>query len=190
MKIGVLAIQGDFEAHGEMLWRFGVTASFPRKAAELAGLDGLILPGGESTTQLKFLEREGLAPALQEFAARGGAIFGTCAGAILLAREVRNPPQASLGLLDIAVSRNGYGRQLDSDVRFGKTVLRDQPIEMVFIRAPVIDEIGRGVMVLAEDGGRPVMVRQGRVMASTFHPELTSDDSIHRYFLGLIDERS
>jgi len=103
---------------------------------------------------------------------------------------VRNPPQASLGLLDIAVSRNGYGRQLDSDVRFGKTVLRDQPIEMVFIRAPVIDEIGRGVAVLAEDGGRPVMVRQGRVMASTFHPELTSDDSIHRYFLGLIDERS
>jgi 5'-phosphate synthase pdxT subunit len=188
MKIGVLAIQGDFEAHGEMLKRLGVEASFPRTAAELEGLDGVILPGGESTTQLKFLDSEGMGAALKKFAAQGGALFGTCAGAILLAREVRNPPQASLGLLDIAVSRNAYGRQVESGVRLGKSVLRDQPLEMVFIRAPGIDEVGRGVEVLAVEDGRPVMVRQGRVLAATFHPELTSDDIIHRYFLRLVAE--
>ncbi len=190
MKVGVLAVQGDFEAHGQMLERLGVEPVYVRSREDLEGLDGVILPGGESTTHIKFLEEEGLGPALREFAERGGAIFGTCAGAILLAKEVRNPSQASLGLLDITISRNAYGRQVDSDVRFGSCRLKDEPVEMVFIRAPIINETRAGVEVLAENEGLPVMVQQDRVLASTFHPELTGDSTVHEYFLRLARSRS
>ena len=143
------------------------------------------MPGGESTTHLKVLKEEGLFDALKQFAANGGAFFGTCAGAILMAREVHGPPQESLNLMDISVLRNGYGRQLASDVHMGRTSLRDEPVEMVFIRAPIIESVGKDVKVLAEDAGHPVLVQQGRTLAATFHPELTSDTTIHEHFLNL-----
>ena len=186
MNIGIIAIQGDYEAHAAALDRLGAAHRFVRTPRDLASVEAVILPGGESTTHLKVMKEEGLFQALKDFAARGGAFFGTCAGAILLAREVHNPPQESLGLLDIAVLRNGYGRQLASDVHMGRTKLRDEPLEMVFIRAPIIESIGKGVEVLAEDAGHPVLVRSGRVMASTFHPELTGDALVHEYFLKQI----
>jgi pyridoxal 5'-phosphate synthase pdxT subunit len=189
MKIGVLAVQGDFEAHRAALDSLGVPAVEIRAVRDLEGLDGVVLPGGESTTQLKFLREEGLFEPLREFAAQGGAIFGTCAGAILLAREVRNPAQDSLGLMDITVLRNGYGRQLSSEVRYGHSSLKPAPLEMVFIRAPIIERIGPGVEVLAEDAGRPVLVRQGNLLAATFHPELTDDSTVYSLFLGLVGER-
>ena len=189
MKIGVLAVQGDFEAHQKMLDELGVETRDVRSVADLEGLDAVVLPGGESTTQLQFLQQEGLADALQDFVRRGGAVFGTCAGAILLAREVLNPAQESLGLLDITVLRNGYGRQLESEVRFGHCELKTAPLEMVFIRAPIISRTGRDLEVLAEEGGRPVLVRQGRVLAATFHPELTDDSTVHNYFLEMVGER-
>jgi 5'-phosphate synthase pdxT subunit len=185
MKIGVLAIQGDYEAHGRMLERLGVEPVYVRTPADLAGLRGLIIPGGESTTHMKILSEEGLLEALRKYSADGGAFFGTCAGAILLAREVRNPDQASLGFLDISVLRNGYGRQLSSDVHLGQSKLKDAPLEMVFIRAPIIESVGPGVKVLAEDAGHPVLVEQGRILAATFHPELTGDSTIHEYFIKM-----
>ena len=186
MKIGILAIQGDYEAHAGVLDRLGVEHSFVRMPGDLAGLNGIILPGGESSTHLKVLTEEGLFDALKQFAANGGAFFGTCAGAILLAREVHGPAQASLGLLDVSILRNGYGRQLASDVHLGKTKLRKEPLEMVFIRAPIIESVGKGIEVLAEDSGHPVLVQQGRVLASTFHPELTDDTFVHEHFLKRI----
>jgi pyridoxal 5'-phosphate synthase pdxT subunit len=182
MTIGILAIQGDYEAHARMLDRIGVAHRYVRTAADLIDLDGIILPGGESTTHLKVMTEEGLFEPLKKFGAEGGAVYGTCAGAILLAREVHGPPQASLGLLDASVLRNGYGRQLASDVRMVQTKLREQAIEMVFIRAPIFESLGTGVQVLAEDGAHPVLVRQGNILASTFHPELTDDPAIHQYF--------
>src|SRR5271154_4475262 len=185
MTIGILAIQGDYEAHAKMLDRIGVAHRYVRTADELTGLDGIILPGGESSTHLKVMTDEGLFDALKKFAADGGAIYGTCAGAILLAREVHGPPQASLRLLDATILRNGYGRQLASDVRMVQTKLRDQPIEMVFIRAPILETVGAKVQVLAEDAGHPVLVRQGNILASTFHPELTDDPTIHEYFVKM-----
>jgi pyridoxal 5'-phosphate synthase pdxT subunit len=186
MKIGIVAIQGDYQAHARVLERLGVSHSFVRCPDDLAHLAGVILPGGESSTHLKLMREEGLFDALKKFALDGGAFFGTCAGAILLAREVHGPSQASLGLLDIAVLRNGYGRQLASDVHFAATKLRkDPPLEMVFIRAPVIESVGAGVEVLAEDAGHPVLVQQGRVLASTFHPELTDDTAVHERFLQM-----
>jgi len=185
MKIGILAIQGDYEAHAEMLDRLGVEHTFVRTPGDLEGLNGIILPGGESSTHIKVMTEEGLYDALKQFAANGGAFFGTCAGAILLAREVHNPPQQSLGLLDISVQRNGYGRQLASDVHRAATTLKVEPLEMVFIRAPIIEWVGKGIEVLAEDGGHPVLVRQGRILAATFHPELTDDTTVHEHFLKL-----
>jgi 5'-phosphate synthase pdxT subunit len=185
MKIGVLAIQGDYEAHGRMLERLGVEPVYVRTPADLAGLRGLIIPGGESTTHMKILSEEGLLEALRKYSADGGAFFGTCAGAILLAREVHNPDQASLGFLDISVLRNGYGRQLSSDVHLGQSKLKDAPLEMVFIRAPIIESVGPGVKILAEDAGHPVLVEQGRILAATFHPELTGDSTIHEYFIKM-----
>ena len=185
MKIGVLAIQGDYEAHGRMLERLGVELVYVRTPADLAGLRGLIIPGGESTTHMKILTEEGLLEALRKYSAEGGAFFGTCAGAILLAREVHNPDQASLGFLDISVLRNGYGRQLSSDVHLGASKLKDEPLEMVFIRAPIIESVGPGVKILAEDAGHPVLVEQGRILAATFHPELTGDSTIHEYFIKM-----
>jgi 5'-phosphate synthase pdxT subunit len=188
MKVGVLAVQGDFEAHGKMLEGLGVETREVRQSADLEGLAALVLPGGESSTQLKFLEEEGLAGPVRGFVERGGAVFGTCAGAILLAREVRNPAQRSLDLIDITVLRNGYGRQLQSAVRFGHCGLKTGPFEMVFIRAPIIERTGQGVEVLAEEGGHPVLVRQGLVLAATFHPELTDDPTLHTYFLEMARE--
>jgi pyridoxal 5'-phosphate synthase pdxT subunit len=185
LKIGILAIQGDYDAHAKVLDRLGVVHTFVRAPEDLAGLSGIILPGGESTTHLKVMTDEGLFDALKQFAANGGAFFGTCAGTILLAHEVHNPAQASLGLLDISVLRNGYGRQLASEVHSAPTKLRPEPLEMVFIRAPIIESVGAAVEVLAEDRGHPVLVRQGRILASTFHPELTSDTTVHELFLKL-----
>jgi 5'-phosphate synthase pdxT subunit len=187
-KIGILAIQGDYEAHAKALDRLGVEYTYMRRPDDLAGLAGIILPGGESTTHLKVMTEESLWNAVKKFAADGGALFGTCAGAILLAREVRGPAQASLGLLDISILRNAYGRQLASGVRTGPTKLRKEPLEMVFIRAPIIESVGPGVDILAEDAGHPVLVQQGRILASTFHPELTDDPVVHEHFLKLIGE--
>jgi len=185
MNIGILAIQGDYDAHAATLNRLGVAHTYVRSPADLTGVDAMILPGGESSTHLKVMTEEGLFGALKDYAAKGGAFFGTCAGAILLAREVHGPAQASLGLLDIAILRNGYGRQLASDVHMGRTKLRKEPLEMVFIRAPIIESVGQGIEVLAEDAGHPVMVREGRVMAATFHPELTEDTTVHEHFLKM-----
>lgn len=187
VKIGILAVQGDFAAHAARLSELGAESVEVRTVADLEGCDGLILPGGESTTQLQFLREEGLFEALKKFAVQGGVLFGTCAGAILLAIEVKNPAQASLSLLDITVLRNAYGRQMASDVFFGSSKLTDAPLEMVFIRAPVIERVGLGVEVLAEYAGKPVLVKQGNVMAATFHPELSQDTAVHRRFLDLVE---
>ena len=186
MKIGILAVQGDFEAHAAMLARLGVQSVEVRTPDELEGCDGLILPGGESTTQLQFLQEEGLAVAIAKFAEVGGAIFGTCAGAILLATEVRNPQQDSLRLLDMTVLRNGYGRQIASDVVSGSTKLKEEPLEMVFIRGPIIERAGTGVKVLAEYAGKPALVQREHILAATFHPELTDDTTVHEHFVGLV----
>jgi 5'-phosphate synthase pdxT subunit len=185
MKIGILAVQGDFEAHAAMLAGMGVDSVEVRTPANLDGCDGLILPGGESTTQLQFLQEEGLYDAIRKFADDGGAIFGTCAGAILLATEVINPQQASLGLLDMTVLRNGYGRQLASEVVSAPSKLKNEPLEMVFIRGPIIERVGRGIKVLAEFAGKPALVQKGRILAATFHPELTDDTTVHEHFLKL-----
>ena len=185
-KIGILAVQGDFEAHAKVLARLGVEPAFVRAPADLDGLDGIILPGGESSTQLHFLNEEGLKEALEKFSAGGGAFFGTCAGAILLAREVRHPAQESLGFADLVVARNAYGRQLSSHVISAPSRLKDEPLEMVFIRAPIIEQQGSGVEILAEAEGHPVLVHQGRVLVATFHPELTGDTTVHEYFLKLV----
>jgi len=185
MKVGILAVQGDFEAHAATLARMGIEHVFVRMPRDLEGVDAVILPGGESTTQWKFLVEEGLDGRLREFGASGGPMFGTCAGAILLARDVRNPQQQSLALADISVVRNGYGRQLASEVRHGFTEISPGPIEMVFIRAPIIERVGRDVQVLAKSEGNPVLIQQGRILIVTFHPELTSDHTVHEYFLRI-----
>jgi 5'-phosphate synthase pdxT subunit len=184
-RIGVLAIQGDYAAHAEALAASGATPVEVRKPEELAGLDGLILPGGESTTFLRFLEKHRFFEVLEEFCGRK-PVFGTCAGAILLAREVRNPAQRSLGLLDAIVERNAYGRQIDSAILTAQTALPGGPLEMVFIRAPRIVETGASVEVLARRGGFPVLVRQGGIIAATFHPELSSDRRVHRLFVETV----
>ncbi|HSC78590.1 MAG TPA: pyridoxal 5'-phosphate synthase glutaminase subunit PdxT [Candidatus Acidoferrales bacterium] len=184
MKVGILALQGDFEAHAAVLSRLGVEWSYVKRPEELAAVDALIIPGGESTTFLKFLERDGFLEELRRIGALGKPIFGTCAGAILLAKEVTNPPQASLGLVDITVERNAYGRQVESAVRRGRSLLDGSEMEMVFIRAPVIRRVGPGVRVLAECDGLPVAVEQGNVLVATFHPELTPNTSFHTHFLA------
>ena len=185
MKIGILAVQGDYEAHARMLARLGADFALVRTPEEAAQVDAMILPGGESTTMLKFLKEEGLDAALRSLHARGAPFFGTCAGAILLAREVRAPAQESLGFIDLAITRNAYGRQLSSEVRSAPSKLKSEPLEMVFIRAPWIEETGTGLEVLARDAGRPVLVRDGRILVATFHPELTEDPTVHEYFLKL-----
>jgi 5'-phosphate synthase pdxT subunit len=182
MKIGVLALQGDFDAHRRRLEELGAEVVLVKKPEQLDGIDGLVIPGGESSTFLKLLGDEGFVR-LGEFV-RTKPTFGTCAGAILLANEVENPQQAGLGALDIRVRRNAYGRQVDSSIREGRFL--KEPIEMVFIRAPKIERVGAGVEVVATEGEDPVMVRKGKTLAATFHPELSTDPRIHQYFLDLI----
>ncbi len=188
-RVGVLALQGDFDAHCRAVRRAGAEAVLVRTATELAAVDGLIIPGGESTTMLKLLRDEALLEPLRQFGLRR-PIFGTCAGAILLAREVSRPEQESLALMDIAVERNAYGRQLDSHVariRPEEEFLRRAgggELETVFIRAPIIRRTGPAVQVLARYRGDPILVEEGIHLAATFHPELTADDRIHRLFLS------
>ncbi len=186
-KIGVLALQGDFDAHRRRLEELGAEVVLVKKPEQLDDLDGLVIPGGESGTFLKLLGEAGF-ERLKQFA-RTKPTFGTCAGAILLASEVENPKQAGLGVLDIGIRRNAYGRQVDSSIRQGWFVeekLGESPIEMVFIRAPKIGRIGPGVEVIATEGNDPVAVRQGKAMAATFHPELSEDTRVHRAFLDLV----
>lgn len=183
LKLGVLALQGDFDAHRKRLEELNTQAFEVRKPEQLEGLAGLIIPGGESTTLLKHMEFE---PrwwtAFPAFHERGGIIFGTCAGMILLAREVRSPAQRSLALLDAVVERNAYGRQKESFVTTGEWQ-RGGALEMVFIRAPMLVDLGSKVKVLARHGDQPVFVEQGRVLAASFHPELTKDRAVHEYFV-------
>jgi 5'-phosphate synthase pdxT subunit len=196
MIIGVLALQGDFDAHRRRLEELGAQVLLVKKPEQLDQIDGLVIPGGESGTFLKLLGDAGFEKLKQFVQAK--PTFGTCAGAILLASEVENPPQAGLGALNIRVRRNAYGRQIDSSIREGKFVsdlkhhLKEldmpdsSPLEMVFIRAPKIVHVGEGVEVLATDGNDPVAVRQGRAMAATFHPELSDDPRVHQAFLDLV----
>ena len=185
VKIGIVAIQGDFAAHAAMLQELGAETVEVRTVQDLEGCDGIVLPGGESTTQLQFLKEEGLFDAIRKFSRQGRAVFGTCAGAILLATQVKNPPQESLGLLDMTVLRNGYGRQLASDVFFGRSTLKQEPLEMVFIRGPIIDDVGKDITVLAWHEGKAALVEKGNVLAATFHPELTDDTTVHGHFLQM-----
>lgn len=188
-KVGVLALQGDFEAHLKALERAGAQPVLVRTAEDLKTVDGLVIPGGESTTMLKLLDFMNLKEPLREFA-REKPVFGTCAGAILLAQEVRNPAQESLGVFDLTVDRNAYGRQIDSRV----ATIHPAPefweragagdVEAVFIRAPIIRRTGPAVKVLAEYEGDPVLVEQGRHLVATFHPELTQDSRVHKLFLS------
>jgi pyridoxal 5'-phosphate synthase pdxT subunit len=191
MTIGVLALQGDFDAHRRRLEELGAKVVLVKKPEQLDQIDGLVIPGGESGTFLKLLGDEGFEK-LKQFV-RLKPTFGTCAGAILLATEVENPKQAGLGAIDIRIRRNAYGRQLDSSIREGKFLqsapnkkVADSPLEMVFIRAPKIERVGPAVEVIAMEGKDPVAVRQGRVMATTFHPELSEDTRIHQAFLDLV----
>ena len=184
-RIGVLAIQGDYAAHAEALAEAGADPHEVRKPEHLAGLDGLILPGGESTTVLRFLEKLKFFEVLRDFCVNH-PVFGTCAGAILLAREVRSPAQRSLGLLDAIVERNAYGRQIDSAILTAETALPGGPLEMVFIRAPRLVEIGVDVQVLALRDGSPVLVRQRNILAATFHPELSNDRRVHQLFVQMV----
>jgi 5'-phosphate synthase pdxT subunit len=192
MKIGVLALQGDFDAHRRRLEELGAEVVLIKKPEQLEQIDGLVIPGGESGTFLKLLGEEGFEK-LKQFV-RLKPTFGTCAGAILLANEVENPQQAGLGAIDIRIRRNAYGRQIDSSIREGhllQSSLSSKPgssLEMVFIRAPKIERVGAGVEIIATEGAdrAPVAVRQGRTMAATFHPELSEDTRVHRAFLDLV----
>ena len=191
MQIGVLALQGDFEAHQRALADLDAYAVEVRTESELKAVEALILPGGESTTMLKLLTGEGLFEPLRDFASER-PVLGTCAGAILLARETLSPAQASLGALDITIERNAYGRQIDSSIRqvqpspaFEQATSPGE-LEAVFIRAPIIRRLGAGVEALASDGETPVLVRQGSLLAAAFHPELTPDRRVHRLFLDTI----
>ena len=185
MKIGVLAIQGDYEAHKTRLEQLGAEVTLVRKPEQLDAIDGIVIPGGESSTFLNFLAERGFLEKLRDFVSTKPT-FGTCAGAILLARHVENPPQQSLEAMDIRIRRNAYGRQIDSSIRQAQSKLGDKPLEMVFIRAPKIVGTGKGVEVLAIFGGDPVLVRQGKMMAATFHPELSEDTRVHHEFVKMV----
>jgi 5'-phosphate synthase pdxT subunit len=189
MTIGVLAIQGDYEAHKARLEQLGARVILVRKPMQLDKIEGIVIPGGESSTFLNFLAEQGFLEKLRDFVSTKPT-FGTCAGAILLAKQVENPPQLSLDAMDIRVRRNAYGRQLDSSIREARTKLGDKPLEMVFIRAPRIMSTGKGVEVLAKAGGDPVLVRQGKAMAATFHPELSDDTRVHQEFIDMVKRSS
>jgi 5'-phosphate synthase pdxT subunit len=184
VQVGVLALQGDIQAHAKVLEHLGQRPRTVRRARDLAGLQGLVLPGGESTTMWHFMRAGGLDDALRAFARAGGALLGTCAGAILLAREVRNPDGRGLDLLDITVQRNGYGRQTDSRIARAETdVGPTNRIEAVLIRAPRILRVGSGVSTRARIDGEPVWVECERIIATTFHPELSHELRVHQRFL-------
>ncbi|HYI94198.1 MAG TPA: pyridoxal 5'-phosphate synthase glutaminase subunit PdxT [Bryobacteraceae bacterium] len=185
-RIGVLALQGDFEAHGKALARAGAEPVEVRSAEQLRDIQGLVIPGGESTTMLKLLDVTGLKEPLREFA-ETKPIFGTCAGAILLAKRVTNPAQESLGLMDIEVQRNAYGRQLDSRIVRLQADMQGGDLEAVFIRAPIIRMVSPNARVIASYNGDPVLVEQGNHLVATFHPELSSDDRVHRLFLDKVE---
>ena len=185
LTIGVLALQGAYDVHAAVLASLGAVARLVRRPEELAGLDGLILPGGESTTMLNFLARDGFFETLNDFVRRTPT-FGTCAGCILLAKDVSHPAQRSFAALDIKVERNAYGRQSESTILKAQTTLPGGPLEMVFIRAPRIDRVAEGIEVLARRDEHPVLIRQGHLLAATFHPELGRDPRIHQLFLDLV----
>jgi len=185
--IGVLALQGAFDVHAKRLAELGAAAVLVRRPEQLAALDGLVIPGGESTTFLKNLERAGFYDVLNAFV-QTKPVFGTCAGSILLAKDVENPPQRSFGVLDVTVERNAYGRQNDSVILNAETSLPGGPLEMVFIRAPRISRIGPKLETLATRNGDPTLVRQGRLLAATFHPELTEDRRVHQLFLDIVKQ--
>jgi 5'-phosphate synthase pdxT subunit len=189
ITIGVLALQGDYEAHARAFNNSGARTVLVRKAEELAALDGLVIPGGESTTMLKFLEKDGFFEALYEFAS-AKPVFATCAGSILLAREVLHPKQRSLGVLDATIERNAYGRQIDSTILTLPTEIPGGPLEMVFIRSPRMTRVGDGVEVLARRDGFPTLVRQGDLLACTFHPEMTTDTRVQQFFLEMVRARA
>ncbi len=183
--IGVLALQGAFDAHAQRLRELGARTLLVRTPAQLAEVDALVIPGGESTTFLKHLERGGFFDLLQQFV-RTKPTFGTCAGAILLAARVRNPDQRSLAALDITIERNFYGRQNDSRILASPTSLLGGPLETVYIRAPRISQAGAEVTTLADREGDPTLVRHGHLLAATFHPELSPDTRVHEYFLQMV----
>ena len=187
LSIGVLALQGDYAAHARAFSKLGAQTVLVRKAEQLSGIDALVMPGGESTTMLKFLEQNGFFDALGKFVSTA-PVFATCAGCILLARDVLHPPQRSLGVFDATVERNAYGRQIDSTILTEPTELPGGPLEMVFIRAPRITRVGRQVEVLARRDGYPTLVRQGHLLVATFHPEMTSDTRVQKLFLGMVAE--
>jgi 5'-phosphate synthase pdxT subunit len=184
MKIGILALQGDFDAHSRRLTELGAEPILVRKPEQLDEIDGLIIPGGESSVFLKLLGERGFKK-LSEFVL-AKPTFGTCAGCILLAREVERPAQKGVGALDITVRRNAYGRQIDSVILEGPSKLEGGPLEQVYIRAPRIEHVGPAVEVLAERDGYPVLIRQGKLLAATFHPELSTDTRVHAEFLRLV----
>ena len=188
MLIGILAIQGSREEHAEILKKLGVDFLYVRNKEELARVDAIILPGGESTTIGMLMARNSLNSALKEAIAGGLPVYGTCAGAILLAKKIVGSQQAdTLGLMDIGILRNAYGAQLDSFVTDLKVpVLGKEALEAVFIRAPQIENVGKGVEILAEYNKKPVLVREKNMLVSTFHPELTEDTRVHKYFLSFV----
>jgi 5'-phosphate synthase pdxT subunit len=188
VKVGVLALQGDVREHIRALEEVGATPVVVRYADEIADVDGLVLPGGESTTIGKLLDRYGLLDPLTERARDGLPLYGTCAGAILMARTIVGDQDAPyrVGLMDVDVRRNGYGRQLDSFEADLTIEGLDSPFRAVFIRAPVIEGVDEGVEVLARHDDEPVLVRQGRLLASTFHPEMTGDNRVHELFLEMV----
>ncbi len=186
MVVGVLALQGDFAEHLAMLTRIGVEAREVRKHRDLESVDALIIPGGESTTIGKLMERYALDKAIRARAEQGMPIYGTCAGMIVLAKVIEGSTQPRLGLMDIAVIRNAFGRQNESfeaDIPFTPTP--ERPVRGVFIRAPIVAQAGQGVEILSEFEGKIVAVRQGNLLATAFHPELTDDERVHRYFLEM-----
>jgi 5'-phosphate synthase pdxT subunit len=185
LKIGILALQGDFEAHSRRVGELGAVPVEVRKPEQLDEVDGLIIPGGESSVFLHLLGSDGF-QRLAEFV-RSRPAFGTCAGCILLAREVENPAQKGIGALDITVRRNAYGRQIDSVILEGPSTLGGAPLEQVYIRAPRIDRVGPSVEVLASRDGHPVLIRQGKLLAATFHPELSADTRVHALFLRMVE---
>lgn len=185
--IGVLALQGAFDVHAKRLAELGAETRLVRKPEDLDNLDGLVIPGGESTTFIKHLERAGFYDLLDRFV-HTKPVFGTCAGCILLAREVTHPPQRSLGVLDAVVERNAYGRQNESAIRFEETALPGGPLEAVYIRAPRLSALGPEVKVLATRDGSPTLVRQACLLAATFHPELSEDRRVHQLFLDMVIE--